>query len=446
MEPSDLAFQVFSNNPIVIGLLIYSYLLYSLFTNTGKLKKISDLKDIFKIGIIFLEVLLIAIPLVIIMPYVYSLIFNFSVSQSNLTFQDMLLGTLVFTAFPWLINKYSKKTDNITLNGWFKVIIALNFIFLCAMFILNLFISISEISILMPKLWGAFFVILLMNIMTMVYNGIVIKKIFSSGKKRKFRLMPIAILSLVFVLLFILIGILFLLFSPKIVHNSEHFNYVAGYRENYSSQDLSLYKFYKEDYNISSSGLLNYFIIDATNLNFSGKQNAKKMLSITSKQFSIYPYQSPDLPYIQGMQIIKDYTFLFNSSSVNNMNLLISGLKEYSSNLIKINATEDSHKICASSTCNISFEIENQEYVPVSVHYPVIIVNRIGESNPDSCHISKIFGIEGLHYINQICTGKTCSINYGGAVTSAEIIGGNLDLTFNLEKNSNIKSIITIDC
>ncbi len=467
MDLLDLALESLSNNPLSIGVLIYSYLIYSLFFTEGKLKKIGDLKTIFKIGVIAIGMFMLSIPIAITLPYTLSLIMHASVPTTSFTLQEVLIFTLVFVGFPWFIKheqviqnklgkkqtkKYQKKIsgDGLSLAGWFSFLISLNVVIMLGVMLLLPFIYYSNVKFLFSNILGVVIFLFLLNGMMAIYNKLVIISLFPR-KKKKFKFKPLIKPILTFISIFLLINVLFFISLPKVTPLSEKEESLYAYRENFSNQNLSIYRLYSEKYEFSKPKFIDYFVLDVTKLKFTENLQGKQLFRISSGMFSIHPYAIYN-SNIGGISFIKDYSLLFNSSfnisKIENNTLNIEGAREYFSNRIKLNASDDSYTFCTTYLCNIHIKVINGENSSLLVSYPLIISGRINGAKPERCNITSITGVED--YLSQgkvNCTEpKNCNVAYGGATTNADIIGGNLNLLLNLRPNSEVDNYVLLVC
>lgn len=160
---------------ITISLIVYSYLLYTIFYKSGKFKIISDFWGLLKILFIFLAVYLLLTPLIIFIPAITNYIQGKPLPDADFfTLSGLFLVILILSILPWLMKSSNKKFDDIKV--WFSMLYMLNIIF-SFFLVLGLILSFfPQLSFLKP-LRGSFMALIIMFSIFLTLGGFLVKLI-----------------------------------------------------------------------------------------------------------------------------------------------------------------------------------------------------------------------------------------------------------------------------
>ena len=116
------------NNPIILGVLVYTYLIYTLFLNDEKFKVIPNLEELFKVGFLFVGIFILTIPLIVYLPATVNLLEGKPLPMvEDFDILGLLVAGVIFTFLPWMMKNSSKRFN---IQTWLKMINFLNLIFL----------------------------------------------------------------------------------------------------------------------------------------------------------------------------------------------------------------------------------------------------------------------------------------------------------------------------
>jgi len=163
------------NNNITISLLIYSYLIYTIFYNFGKFQFIKNFGDLFKMGLIFLTLFMLIAPLIIYIPAIMEYLQgNHLPTADYFRLDGLLLMAFIFSFLPWIMKSSNQKFDSIKI--WFKIFLFLNIIFFSFLIIMVLLSFIPQFTILV-QFRPSFFAVIIMFTLFLILDCFAIKQI-----------------------------------------------------------------------------------------------------------------------------------------------------------------------------------------------------------------------------------------------------------------------------